>query len=182
MAAAPRSVEGPEPGETHQPMAQTLDDVAGRDRAIQQRARQEGELTRPRWPMIVLRTPKGWTGPTELKRAASRGIVPLPSSAARPRSGRIRTTCRRWSVLPRTARKSSSTPAVPDEAEISALAPTGDRRMSANPHTNGGPLTLELGAAGLPRVCGGSHLAGVEHERGHASAGRLAARCDPVEP
>ena len=62
----PYFVEGDEPREMHQKMAATLDAVVGEIRAIQKKARDTGKAERPRWPMIVLRTPKGWTGPKEI--------------------------------------------------------------------------------------------------------------------
>src|SRR5918999_402943 len=86
---APRFVAGSEPEAMHQAMAATLDEVVAEIHAIQNRARAEGNGTRPRWPMIVLRTPKGWTGPREVDGVPVEGTyrshqVPLAGLAQRP--------------------------------------------------------------------------------------------------
>ena len=75
-------VEGDDPARVHQAFAATLDRCYERIRAIQQEARQHGVIERPRWPAIVLRTPKGWTGPEGGRRPARRGHVPLAPGAA----------------------------------------------------------------------------------------------------
>src|SRR4051794_2825401 len=86
---APRFVTGADPEEMHQAMAATLDEVVGEIRALQRRAREEGDAQRPHWPMIVLRTPKGWTGPKEVDGLPVEGTfrahqVPLAGLADRP--------------------------------------------------------------------------------------------------
>ena len=102
-------------------------------------------VERPRWPMIVLRTPKGWTGPERGRRQAGRGHLPRPPGAAvrRPRQpgapGRAGAVA---AQLP--ARRSCSTPTGAPVDELAALPPRGDRRMSANPHANGGVLLRDL--------------------------------------
>ena len=78
----PYFVEGDEPEEMHQAMAATLDKVVEQIQQIQHDARIQGDATRPRWPMIVLRSPKGWTGPKDRRWTAGRGHVPGPSGAA----------------------------------------------------------------------------------------------------
>lgn len=77
----PFFVEGSDHAEMHQKMASTLDTVVAEIRAIHDKARAGGELERPRWPMIVLRSPKGWTGPKEVKRPQGRGLVAIASGA-----------------------------------------------------------------------------------------------------
>src|SRR5206468_385583 len=69
----PYFVEGSDPGLVHQQMAQTLEQVYSEIRAIQSRARDDGHVDRPQWPMIVLKTPKGWTGPKEVDGAKTEG-------------------------------------------------------------------------------------------------------------
>src|ERR671915_1538930 len=86
---APRFVSGSEPEEMHQRMAATLDEVVAEIRDLQRRAREQGDATRPRWPMVVLRTPKGWTGPAEVDGLPVAGTwrshqVPLAGLGQRP--------------------------------------------------------------------------------------------------
>jgi xylulose-5-phosphate/fructose-6-phosphate phosphoketolase len=140
----PYLVEGSEPEEMHRLMAATLDAVFDEIAAIQAQARAGGELRRPRWPMIVLRTPKGWTGPKEVEGQRTEGSwrshqVPLNDLAAHP--SRIE-ELERWM-------RSYRPEELFDEArrirpEIRALAPAGPRRMGANPHANGGLLRRDL--------------------------------------
>jgi len=141
---APRFVEGSDPEEMHGLMAATLDDVLDEIEAIQRRAREDHDLTRPRWPMIVLKTPKGWTGPKVVDGLPVEGTwrahqVPLAE---------VRTNPQHLAQLEEWMR-SYRPEELFDEAgavvpEITALAPEGDLRMSANPHTNGGLLTRPL--------------------------------------
>jgi xylulose-5-phosphate/fructose-6-phosphate phosphoketolase len=139
----PYFVEGDDPATMHQLMAETLDQVVSDIAAIQSRAR-EGDTERPRWPMIVLRTPKGWTGPKEVDGQPMEGTfrahqVPLAKLAENPEH---LATLEAWMRSYR-----------PDElfdengrlaAEITALAPEGERRMGANPNANGGLLLRDL--------------------------------------
>jgi len=141
---APRFVEGSDPGDMHQLMAATLDEALDEIAEIQRRARVDNDLARPRWPMIVLRTPKGWTGPKEVDGLPAEGSfrshqVPLAE---------VRTNPQHLAQLEQWLRSYG-----PEELfdgagavapEISALAPEGDLRMSANPHTNGGRLLRDL--------------------------------------
>jgi xylulose-5-phosphate/fructose-6-phosphate phosphoketolase len=142
----PCFVEGDEPAAVHQSLAATLDRVLDEIREIQGTARRRGFAwrDRPRWPMIVLRTPKGWTGPHEVDGRLVEGTwrahqVPLADLAEHPE---------RLAQLERWMRSYR-----PDELfdpagrlrpELAALAPAGARRMSANPHTNGGLLVQHL--------------------------------------
>jgi xylulose-5-phosphate/fructose-6-phosphate phosphoketolase len=143
---APRFVAGSEPQDMHQRMAATLDEVVAEIRAIQQRARAEGDATRPRWPMIVLRTPKGWTGPVEVDGLPVEGTwrshqVPLAGLAQRPDHLEA---LEAWLRSYRPQELFDETGAF--RAELADLAPKGERRMGANPHANGGrfPRPLEL--------------------------------------
>ncbi len=140
----PRFVDGSEPEAMHQLMAATLDEVLEEIAAIQRRARSDATPTRPRWPIIVLRTPKGWTGPKEVDGLPAEGSfrshqVPL---------GEVRTNPEHLAALERWLRSY-----LPEELfdasgavrpNLTALAPAGELRMSANPHTNGGLLLREL--------------------------------------
>ena len=141
----PYYVEGHEPALMHQAMAAALDEAAASILAIQQNARETGDLTRPRWPMIVLRSPKGWTGPKQVDGKANEGTfrahqVPLAVSATAPPEHLAQLEA--WLRSYR-----------PDELfdaegrlrpELAELAPTSDRRMGANPHANGGLLLRDL--------------------------------------
>jgi xylulose-5-phosphate/fructose-6-phosphate phosphoketolase len=141
----PYFVEGDEPAPVHQALAGTLDRVLDDIRRIQTEARRGGFSwrQRPRWPMIVLRTPKGWTGPHEVDGKPVEGTwrshqVPL-SNLDDPDHLRL---LEEWM-------KSYRPQELFDERgrlrpELAALAPSGLRRMSANPHTNGGLLLRDL--------------------------------------
>jgi xylulose-5-phosphate/fructose-6-phosphate phosphoketolase len=140
----PYFVEGEDHAAMHQKMAATLDAVAAEIRAIHERARAGGEVERPRWPMIVLRTPKGWSGPKEInghKVEGSWRAHQVPFSDVRGNAANL-------AVLESWLRSYR-----PDELfdesgrlvpELKAIAPGGQRRMSANPHANGGVLRREL--------------------------------------
>jgi xylulose-5-phosphate/fructose-6-phosphate phosphoketolase len=140
----PHFVEGDEPEAMHQLMAATLDEVLGEIAEIQRRARDEGFLERPRWPMIVLRTPKGWTGPKVVDGLPAEGSfrshqVPL----ARPRTDPVQLAqLDQWlrSYRPEELFDEAGTL----RAELAALPPRGERRMGANPHANGGLLLRDL--------------------------------------
>jgi xylulose-5-phosphate/fructose-6-phosphate phosphoketolase len=139
----PFFVEGGEPGTMHQLMAATLERIVGEIKTIQDRARNGGGLQRPRWPMIVLRTPKGWTGPKEVDGKKSTGTwrahqVPI----ADMKSPEHLRALEDWlkSYRPEELFDSSGR-LVP---ELAALAPKNARRMSANPITNGGLLLNDL--------------------------------------
>jgi xylulose-5-phosphate/fructose-6-phosphate phosphoketolase len=140
----PHFVQGSDPDEMHQSMSSTLESCVLEIRSIQQRARETGDATRPRWPMIVLRSPKGWTGPKEVdghkvenfwrahqvpildpqKNSAHLKLVEKWLRSYRPEElfddrGKFRT-------------------------DLQEFAPKGNRRMSANPHANGGTLRKPL--------------------------------------
>ncbi len=141
---APRFVEGVEPAAVHRGLAEALDGVLDEIAAIQRRARSGGVTDRPRWPMIVLRTPKGWTGPKVVDGLAVEGTfrshqVPLTGFAAHPERIRLLEDWMR-SYRPAELFTADGRPA----AGVLAPAPRGERRMSASPHANGGLLLRDL--------------------------------------
>ncbi|MCC7412762.1 MAG: phosphoketolase family protein [Gammaproteobacteria bacterium] len=140
----PWFVEGEEPRVMHQCMAATLDAVYARIAAIREQARAGTATQRPVWPMIILRTPKGWTGPKEVDGRKTEGYwrshqVPFAELATRP--DHI-TLLEHWmrSYRPEELFDADGVP----RPEIRALAPAGTRRMGANPHANGGLLLKDL--------------------------------------
>jgi xylulose-5-phosphate/fructose-6-phosphate phosphoketolase len=140
----PHFVEGHEPDKMHQAMAATLDAVVEQIQQIQLDARRKGVTTRPLWPMIVLNSPKGWTGPKEVDGLPVEGTfrahqVPLSDPEKNPKH---------LQQLEQWLRSYK-----PDELfdghgrlkrELAELAPRGERRMGANPHANGGILLRDL--------------------------------------
>jgi xylulose-5-phosphate/fructose-6-phosphate phosphoketolase len=140
----PYLVEGDDPQTMHRLMAATLDkglDAIGR---IQSEAREGRADGRPAWPMIILKTPKGWTGPKEVDGLKTEGFwrshqVPFAEMANRPDHVNL---LERWMKSYRPEELFDRDGAV--RADIAALAPAGDRRMSANPHANGGLLMRDL--------------------------------------
>ena len=140
----PYFVEGDDPDTMHQAMAVTLDDTISAIRAIQQRARTSGQAERPRWPMIVLRTPKGWTGPKEINGHKAEGSwrshqVPFSDVRSNPTHLKLLEDWMR-SYRPEELFDADGRLI----AELRELAPAGNRRMSANPHANGGLLRKDL--------------------------------------
>ncbi|MEG4804769.1 phosphoketolase family protein [Microcoleus sp. ARI1-B5] len=140
----PYWVEGSDPETMHQLMAATLDTAIGEIKAIQEKARTEGYSGRPQWPMIVMKTPKGWTGPKEVDGKKTEDYwrshqVPLSEMASKP--GHVQ--------LLEDWMKSYKPEELFDEKgklipELAELAPKGSRRMGANPHANGGLLLRDL--------------------------------------
>jgi xylulose-5-phosphate/fructose-6-phosphate phosphoketolase len=140
----PYFVEGDEPTEMHQRMAATLDRVLDQIASIQHAARHGQAVARPRWPMIVLRTPKGWTGPKEVDGLPTEGTwrshqVPLAELATNPAH---LAELQRWLQSYRPEELFDANGRL--VADLAALPPSGDRRMSANPHANGGLLLQDL--------------------------------------
>ena len=140
----PYFVVSDQPVEMHRQMAAVLDTALDSIRAIQTNARKEGFRTRPRWPMIVLRSPKGWTGPRHVDGVQVEGTfrahqVPLTDFAARP--GHVE-LLEQWLRSYRPEELFDARGAL--RPEIAALAPKGRCRMSANPHANGGLLLKDL--------------------------------------
>ncbi len=140
----PYFVEGHEPALMHEAMAATLDEAIEDIRRIQSNARNNNDTTRPRWPMIVLKSPKGWTGPKVVDGLQVEGTfrahqVPLLVDAGHPEH---LTQLESWM-------KSYKPEELFDErgrlrGELAELAPKGERRMGANPHANGGILLRDL--------------------------------------
>ncbi|HLX71989.1 MAG TPA: phosphoketolase family protein [Verrucomicrobiae bacterium] len=141
----PFFVEGNKPERVHQAMAATLDAVVESIQKIQHEARSNGNKTRPLWPMIVLRTPKGWTGPKKIDGVQNEGTfrshqVPLavgPSSP--PKNLKL---LEKWLKSYRPEELFDERGAF--RTELAELAPVGERRMGANPHANGGSLLKDL--------------------------------------
>ncbi len=140
----PYFVEGDEPEAMHQLMAATLDAVLAEIRLIQREARENGFKERSQWPMIVLRTPKGWTGPKVVDGKPVEGTfrshqVPLAKPKSEPEQLRmLEEWMRSYKPEELFDERGGLTP------ELSELAPKGHRRMGANPHANGGLLLKEL--------------------------------------
>jgi xylulose-5-phosphate/fructose-6-phosphate phosphoketolase len=144
----PHFVEGNDHDEMHKSMAATLETCVEEIRSIQERARTSGDVSRPRWPMIVLRSPKGWTGPKEVDGHKVEDFwrahqVPVPEPRTNPSHLRL---VEQWlrSYKPEELFDDSGRLL----RELQQLAPAGTQRMSANPHANGGTLRKPLA---LPR-------------------------------
>jgi len=136
----PHIVEGDDPAVLHRQMAQTMDRILGEIRAIRETAR-EGE--RPRWPMLILRTPKGWTGPKTVDGKRTEDFwrahqVPIPDMSTDEHLRLLESWMR--SYRPEDLFDGQGRP----QPGILELAPRGERRMSANPHANGGILRRDL--------------------------------------
>jgi xylulose-5-phosphate/fructose-6-phosphate phosphoketolase len=140
----PYFVEGHEPEAMHQLMAGTLDTIVNEIRSIQKSARRDGDSGLPTWPMVILRSPKGWTGPKIVDGKPIEGTwrahqVPVADLQSKPEHVKI---LEDWM-------RSYRPEELFDEngkliSELAELAPQGDRRMGANPHANGGLLLRDL--------------------------------------
>lgn len=140
----PYFVEGKDPAEMHEKMATVMEACVLQIKQVQQEARETGRVERPRWPMIVLRTPKGWTGPAEVDGKKVEDFwrshqVPMGGMHDNPEHLRH---LEAWMRSYRPEELFDETGAL--VPELKALAPTGDRRMGANPHANGGLLRKAL--------------------------------------
>ena len=138
------TVEGDDPKLVHQQLAATLDAVIEKIRAIQAHARSQGDTSRPAWPAIVLKTPKGWTGPKVVDGLPVEGTwrahqVPIDAARTNPEHLAL---LEEWMRSYRAEELFDGSGAL--VPELARLAPQGDRRMSANPHANGGLLLREL--------------------------------------
>jgi len=139
----PYFVEGFEPEAMHQAMAATIDICIEEIKAIQENARANGSTQRPQWPMIVLRSPKGWTGPKEVDGLKTEDYwrshqVPM-SDMSKPEHV---TVLAEWMQSYQPDELFDDNGAL--KAELAELAPRGERRMGANPHANGGLLLRDL--------------------------------------
>jgi xylulose-5-phosphate/fructose-6-phosphate phosphoketolase len=140
----PYVVEGSDPDPMHQKMAGVLDQCVKDIRGIQDKARKDGNAARPRWPMVILRTPKGWTGPKEVDGHKVEGFwrahqVPIPDVDKKPDHLK---QLEDWMQSYRPEELFDRNGRLADE--LSDVAPRGTRRMSANPHANGGLLRIPL--------------------------------------
>ena len=139
----PYFVEGDDPMTMHRTMAETMDTVIEEIRAIQKHARETGDATRPMWPMIVLRTPKGWTGPKVVDGLPIEGSfrahqVPIMMDKPEEHVQILTDWLKSYKPEELFDEKGRLIP------ELKALAPTGDHRMGSNPHANGGLLLRDL--------------------------------------
>ena len=138
----PRFVEGSDPAEMHRKMADAMDECIEKILAYQKNARETGDMSRPRWPMIVLRAPKGWTGPDYVDGAKVEDYWRAHQVPIQPDTPEHIRQIEDWlrSYKPEELFDKDGHP-MPD---ILALAPEGKRRMGANPHANGGQLLRDL--------------------------------------
>jgi len=140
----PHFVEGDDPAEMHQLMAATLDAIVADIQDIQRDARKHGFRQRPRWPMIILRSPKGWTGPKVVDGKPVEGTfrahqVPVAELATKPDHLKA---LEQWMKSYRADELFDANGRL--ISELADLAPRGERRMGANPHANGGLLLRDL--------------------------------------
>jgi xylulose-5-phosphate/fructose-6-phosphate phosphoketolase len=167
----PYFVTGEDPAAMHEAMAATLDEAVEQIRSLQRAARSTGDSRRPRWPMIVLRSPKGWTGPKVIDGVRIEGTfhshqVPLSDPQANPEHLRL---LEAWLRSYRPEELFDANGRL--RPELAELAPRGAQRMGANPHANGGALlrdlrmpdyrehAVEVRAPGVPGV-GDTHVLG----------------------
>jgi xylulose-5-phosphate/fructose-6-phosphate phosphoketolase len=140
----PLFVRGTDPMLMHAAMAAALDEAVEQIRAIRQNARSEATATRPRWPMIVLESPKGWTGPKFVDGVANEGTFrshQVPLSVSAHEMAHLE-QLEEWLRSYRPEELFDGDGRL--RAELAVLAPQGDRRMGANPHANGGRLLHDL--------------------------------------
>jgi len=140
----PHFVEGDDPFTMHQRMATTMDVVLAEIKEIQHQARSTGRLIRPHWPMIVMRTPKGWTGPkvvdgVPIENTCRSHQVPLSNVRDNPQHLQM---LEQWLRSYKPEELFTADGAL--ISELAQLAPRGERRMGANPHANGGLLLRDL--------------------------------------
>ncbi len=140
----PWFVEGDDPSKLHQTLATTLDEIVGEIKNIQAGARSKGFTKRPMWPMIIFRTPKGWTGPKVVDGVQIEGTfrshqVPLSELASKPKHLKI---LERWMKSYKPEELFDKNGRL--KTELADLAPKGARRMGANAHANGGLLLSDL--------------------------------------
>lgn len=140
----PYFVEGDDPIDMHRKMAHTLEKAIGKIRSVQENARKNNDTTRPRWPMIILSSPKGWTGPDYVDERKNTGNfrshqVPFTvDEKNQDNLGRLEQWLKSYGPEELFDAEGRLKP------ELKELAPKGERRMGANPHANGGKLMKEL--------------------------------------
>ncbi len=177
----PHFVEGHDPDTMHELMAATLDTVIGEIQRIKSEARENGFRERPRWPMIVLRTPKGWTCPKEIDGKRTEDYwrshqVPMGEMHENPGHVHI---LEEWMKSYRPEELFEDGGRL--RAELAELAPKGTRRMSANPHTNGGLVLRDLKLPDFARLCGRGAVTRRHHRGIHPGHGPVPARRDEAE-
>ena len=170
--------DGEDPLAVHERFAAALDEALDEIAEIKQR----GDGARPRWPMIVLRTPKGWTGPKEVDGLPVENTwrshqVPIAEARDNDEHRRLLEEWMR-SYRPEELFDDNGAPV----AELLELAPRDERRMSANPSANGGIAAPRPAAAGLPRLRRRRARAGQDAQRGDPGTGRLPPRRGRAEP
>jgi xylulose-5-phosphate/fructose-6-phosphate phosphoketolase len=141
---SPLFVEGDDPEIMHGLMAATLEEAIGQIHAIQKNARENSDATRPRWPMIVLRSPKGWTGPKVVDGLQIEGTFrahQVPILVDGKHSDHVK-LLESWMKSYKAEELFDANGTL--KAELAALAPKGARRMGSNPHANGGTLLRDL--------------------------------------
>jgi xylulose-5-phosphate/fructose-6-phosphate phosphoketolase len=178
----PYFVEGDDPAQMHQDMAAAVDAVVAEIRAIQRGARGGRDPLRPRWPMIILRSPKGWTGPRSVDGKQTEGSwrshqVPLSDMASKPEHVRL---LQDWlqSYRPERAVRRGGRPRRRDcRAGAGGRAPHGRQ-----PACQRRPAPARAAPARLPRLCGGGGAPRPGRRRSHPGAGQLPARRDRAQP
>jgi xylulose-5-phosphate/fructose-6-phosphate phosphoketolase len=166
-------VEGSEPATVHRGLAAALDACLDRIRAIQSAARRDGVTTRPRWPVLVLRTPKGWTGPKEVDGQPVEGTFrahQVPLARVREDPGHLR-MLEAWlrGYRPEELFDGDGRPV----AELAAIAPAGDRRMGATPYANGGRLLVPLDLPDFTGYAFDVPRPGAQHQESTRRLGRF---------
>jgi xylulose-5-phosphate/fructose-6-phosphate phosphoketolase len=177
---APCFVEGDEPLSMHEKMAQTLEACILEIRRIQKEARESGRPVRARWPMIVLRSPKGWTGPAEVDGKRVEGFwrahqVPLGNLENPQHFAQLEAWLKSYKPEELFDADGRLLP------KLKALAPKGARRMSANPHANGGKLRRALLLPDFRDYAHAQPQAGCDNRGKYASLGKIPARRDAPE-
>lgn len=138
----PYFVEGSDPMTMHRAMAEAMDKCIEAIKAIQKKAREKGDTERPRWPMIVLRTPKGWTGPKKIDGLPVEDCFrahQVPIDMSKPEHVKL---VEKWLKSYHPEKLFNSDGSL--RADLAALAPKGEHRIGANPHANGGLLLRDL--------------------------------------
>ncbi len=147
----PIVLAGDDPADMHARMAQTMEDIVERILAIRRNARERGDARYPHWPMLILRTPKGWTGPKVVDGVQIEGTFrahQVPLTDVREKPGHL-ALLESWMRGYRPEELFDASGRL--VSELAALAPAGDRRMSANPNANGGAIVRDLA---MPDFCG----------------------------